>query len=265
MNLKKILILIPARYESSRFPGKPLVLVAGKSMIQRVYENCQKANESDEASRHNLHFHVGIVTDNREIETHVKGFAGNVYRVDDDVPSGSERIYLAYERFFKNQRDFQLLVNVQGDEPLLKGERIAMLASFHLNSSFDLATMVKPMKGPLSMWQNPNCVKAIYSQISQKCLYFSRAPIPFVRNPLASEDVPWHLHIGVYSYKLEGLKKFHKAQSSPYENYEQLEQLRALELGLNIGAIEVDDYLVGIDTPEDVKKAEGVILGKEIR
>jgi 3-deoxy-manno-octulosonate cytidylyltransferase (CMP-KDO synthetase) len=233
-------------------------------MVQRVYENCESANKSSEAKKNNIRFHVGVVTDNSEIERHVQSFSGNVYRVDDDVPSGSERIYLAFERYLKD-KNFDLLINVQGDEPLLGGERIAELTSFHLRSSFALTTMVRPMKGPLEMWKDPNCVKAIYSQKLKKCLYFSRAPIPFIRGIEVSEEVPWHLHIGVYSYKLEGLRSFHEASRSSYENYEQLEQLRALELGLEIGAIEVEDFLVGVDTPEDVKKVEGVILEQEIR
>lgn len=261
---KNVLILIPARYQSSRLPGKPLVSLAGKTMVQRVYENCESANKSSEAKKNNIRFHVGVVTDNSDIERHVQSFSGNVYRVDDDVPSGSERIYLAFERYLKD-KNFDLLINVQGDEPLLGGERIAELTSFHLRSSFALTTMVRPMKGPLEMWKDPNCVKAIYSQKLKKCLYFSRAPIPFIRGIEVSEEVPWHLHIGVYSYKLEGLRSFHEASRSSYENYEQLEQLRALELGLEIGAIEVEDFLVGVDTPEDVKKVEGVILEQEIR
>ena len=272
MTSKNILILIPARYQSSRFPGKPLASIAGKTMIQRVYENCQRAEKTEEAKREGLSFHVGVVTDNDEIENHVKSFKGSVYRVDDDVPSGSERIYLAYKRYFEKKEKVDLLLNVQGDEPLLTPERVSSLASFHLGSTFDVATMVRPMRGAVERWKCSNAVKAIFVKQSNKCLYFSRAPIPFRRPDETSEDsrgikdensLRWHLHIGVYSYKLGGLRSFHEMDCSHYEKSEQLEQLRALEMGLEIGAIEVNDNLVGVDTPEDIQRVEGFIFDKE--
>ena len=267
MTSKKILILIPARYQSSRFPGKPLAPILGKTMIQRVYENCQGAGETEEAKKEGLDFHVGVVTDNEEIESHVRSFKGNVYRVDDDVPSGSERIYLAYKRYFEEQEGVDLLLNVQGDEPLLKADRISNLAAFHLRSKFDVATMVRPMWGTPELWKSPNAVKAIFVKQSNKCLYFSRAPIPFKRTQTKDGDeespLDWHLHIGVYSYKLNGLRSFHEMNCSYYEQAEQLEQLRALEMGLEIGAIEVHDNLVGVDTREDIQRVEGAIFEKE--
>ena len=272
MTSKNILILIPARYQSSRFPGKPLAPIAGKTMIQRVYENCQRAEETEIAKKEGLSIHVGVVTDNDKIEEHVKSFNGNVYRVDDDVPSGSERIYLAYKRYFEEKERVDLLINVQGDEPLLNPKRVSNLAAFHLHSTFDVATMVKPMIGSVDRWKCPNSVKTIFVKQSNKCLYFSRAPIPFKRSNGKPDDLKeameessllWHLHIGVYSYKLGGLRSFNEMDSSYYENSEQLEQLRALEMGLEIGAIEVNDNLVGVDTPEDIQRVEGLILDKE--
>ncbi len=272
MTSKNILVLIPARYQSSRFPGKPLAPIAGKTMIQRVYENCLHAGETEEAKREGLNFHVGVVTDNDKIEQHVKSFRGHVYRVDDDVPSGSERIYIAYKRYFEEKEKVDLLLNVQGDEPLLTSKRVSGLAAFHLRSKFDVATMVRPMKGTIDRWKCPNSVKAIFIKQSNRCLYFSRAPIPFKRSDKTSESLRetheensphWHLHIGVYSYKLEGLRSFHEMSCSYYEESEQLEQLRALEMGLEIGAIEVNDNFVGVDTPEDIQRVERLIFDKE--
>ena len=234
-------------------------------MIQRVYENCQEAGLTEEARKEGLTFHVGVVTDDEKIEQHVRSFKGNVYRVDDDVPSGSERIYLAYKRYFEEKENIDLLLNVQGDEPLLTAKRVSGLAAFHLGSRFDVATMVKPMKGTVDRWKCPNSVKAIFIKQSNKCLYFSRAPIPFKRPGDVSDEnsMRWHLHIGVYSYKLGGLRSFHEMDCSYYEKSEQLEQLRALEMGLEIGAIEVNDNLIGVDTPEDIQRVEGFIFDKE--
>lgn len=251
MKKYRVLTLIPARYASSRFPGKPLALISKKSMIQRVYENCASAVSDD------IEFISAVVTDDDRIEEHVNSFGGRVLRVDDDVQSGSERISLAYERYFEHEK-VDLIVNVQGDEPLLKSDLLENIAHFHLEQDYDIATVVKRVKGLDGDFLDPNKVKAVFSPEIGKCHYFSRASIPFDRDK-NNVDTHWFLHVGVYSYRPQKLKEFCSAGVSRLENLEKLEQLRALELGMSIGAIETNAMLLGVDTPEDIKRLEGVL------
>jgi 3-deoxy-manno-octulosonate cytidylyltransferase (CMP-KDO synthetase) len=243
--MASVVILIPARFASSRFPGKPLALIQHQTMIERVYRNCLASG-----------FKAAVVTDHSEIEQHVKSFGGAVVRVDDDVPSGSERIALAYQRFFEKEKA-DLVINVQGDEPLLKGEVLKELAEFHLQSSYAIATLIRERKSSEDDFKNPNVVKAVWSQVSGQCLYFSRQSLPFDRD--GKNDFSWFQHIGVYSYRPEALLKFVKLPPSRLEDLEKLEQLRALENGYSIGAILTTQKLIGVDVPEDIKKVEGAL------
>lgn len=238
-------ILIPARFGSSRFPGKPLIPISGKSMIERVYANAFLSG-----------FKSFVVTDDSRIEQEVIRFGGNVLRVDDDVPSGSERIALAYRKFLRDLNP-SLVINVQGDEPLMKGDLLKELANFHLSSTFDMVTLIKKRTSEDKDFSNPNIVKAIWSSTSSECLYFSRQSIPFSRDHLSS--YPWYQHIGVYSYRPEALLRFVDLPVSELENLEKLEQLRALENGFSIGGILTDHNFIGVDTPEDVDKVLGVL------
>ena len=243
--MASVVVLIPARFGSSRFPGKPLAKIAGLSMIQRVYENCKTAG-----------FQTAVVTDNDEIEAHVKAFGGEVVRIDDDVPSGSERIALAYERFFKDSKA-ELVMNVQGDEPLLKGEILKELAEFHLKNSFPITTLLRERKSDEIDFQNPNVVKAVWSDQTKQCLYFSRNSLPYDRD--GNKDYKWYHHIGVYSYTPKALLEFVKLPMSKLEDLEKLEQLRALENGYTLGAILTTQKLMGVDVPDDIKKVEGAM------
>lgn len=238
-------VLIPARYGSSRFPGKPLAVIKGKSMVERVYFNCLSSG-----------FECAVVTDNDEIEDAVKAFGGKVLRVDDDVPSGSERIALAYVRFMEKHQP-SLVINVQGDEPMLKGEVLRDLARFHLSSPFDIATLLRERRSGEEDFRNPNVVKAVWSRDSGQCLYFSRQSLPFDRD--GGRDFAWHHHIGVYSYRPEALLSFVKLPVARLEDLEKLEQLRALENKMSIGAILTDQKLIGVDVPGDIKKVEGAL------
>ena len=254
MSKKSVLILIPARFASTRFPGKPLALIAGQSMISRVLENCKSA------SHPTITFESFVVTDSDEVETHVKS---NVVRVDDDVISGTLRIELAYSRFFKD-KNYDLVINVQGDEPLLDGSDLVRLAEFHLASPFEIATLVKKQAGFDSVFHDSNKVKVAMSETTGKAFYFSRASIPFKRD--SGVDLSgdyWFLHIGVYSYRPEALSSFAKAPVSRLEDLEKLEQLRALEMGLTIGALETKSTVMGVDHPEDIKKVEEVLRGRK--
>jgi 3-deoxy-manno-octulosonate cytidylyltransferase (CMP-KDO synthetase) len=250
---KRVLLLIPARYQSTRFPGKPLALISGISMIQRVLTNMNQIEDSS------ISFSAYVVTDDQRIEDHVNSFQGSIVRVDDDVNSGTLRIELAYNRFFQKD-NWDLIINVQGDEPLLMKDEIKKLAHFHLNSSFDIATIVKKQMKFDDIFHDANKVKAVISEVDGKALYFSRAPIPFLRdNKTSIENEFWYLHIGVYSYRPHALKKFSESSESRLENLEKLEQLRALENGLSMGAMKSDCLLLGVDTPEDVVKVEKIL------
>lgn len=239
--MQPAVVLIPARYQSSRFPGKPLAPIAGKSMIERVYTQAARSG-----------FESYVVTDDGRIEEHVKSFGGKVLRVDDDVPSGSERIALAYQRFLKSKAGVEFVVNVQGDEPLLNGEVLKELVSFHQNSTFDVTTLVRPRSRSEADWTNPNVVKAVLG-LAGRCSYFSRASVPFERD---GATAPWHQHIGVYCYRVKALEAFVRLPVSPLENLEKLEQLRGLENGLSFGALATGQRLIGVDTPEDIKRVE---------
>jgi 3-deoxy-manno-octulosonate cytidylyltransferase (CMP-KDO synthetase) len=252
---KRILILIPARFASTRFPGKPLAKILGISMIQRVLENCSRAQAPG------FEFESFVVTDDPKVEEHIKSFSPNVVRVDDDVISGTLRIQLAYERFFK---DYDLVINVQGDEPLLESSDLVKLAQFHLKSSFDIATLVKKQMGFEEDFRDNNKVKVAMSEESGTAFYFSRAPIPYKRDTSADlKNDYWFLHIGVYSYQPRALSKFSSHPETRLENLEKLEQLRALEIGLTIGAHQTESIVVGVDRPEDIKKVEEVLNGRK--
>ncbi len=243
--MARVVILIPARFASSRFPGKPLAMIAGLSMIERVFKNCELSG-----------FPTYVVTDHDGIEKHVKEFGGKVLRIDDDVPSGSERIALAFERHLQSENP-ELVINVQGDEPLLKGDVLKELADFHLSSQFDVATLLRERKTSEEDFKNPNVVKAVYSPVSRQCLYFSRQSLPFDRD--GGKDYSWFHHIGVYSYRPKALSSFVKMPPSRLEDLEKLEQLRALENRMTIGAILTTQKLIGVDDPDDVRKVEGAL------
>ncbi len=237
------LILIPARYGSSRFPGKPLAKIKNKPMIEYVIENCKESG-----------FDYAVVTDDQRIEDFIQSINGNVVRIDDDVPSGSERICLAYERFYSD-KNYDLIINVQGDEPLLKAQTIQNIAKAHMQTDFDIFTGLNERSSNDSDFKNPNIVKCIYNAENKKCLYFSRESIPFSRD---EKNHSWFHHIGIYSYRPSALISFNKLEMSYHEKLEKLEQLRALDNNLNIGAQVINVQLIGVDTPEDIEKVEGV-------
>lgn len=250
---QRILLLIPARFQSTRFPGKPLAQISGKSLIQRVYENCLSLGSGSDKK---WELEVAVVTDSDAIAEHLAQIGANFCRVDDDVPSGSERIHLAYERFYA-ERKWDLIINVQGDEPLMDGKSLEQLASFHLSSPFDITTMVKP-RSDKPAFHDFHIVKAIFSEKSQgRCLYFSRAPIPYHRDD--DQDFQWFQHVGVYSYRPGALVAFCNYDVTEFEEVEKLEQLRALENGLTIGAVKTQKEFIGVDSVEDIAKVEGVL------
>ena len=247
----RVLILIPARYGSQRFPGKPLALLKGLPLILHVTKRVRDI--SNKITDYKIDF--AVVTDNQEIFRVVDQDGSPVVMVEDETESGTDRIKLAYERHFES-KDYGLIINIQGDEPLIEANDILDLIKFHLGSNYDLGTMVKEMEKEQA--KSPNQVKAIWSKSTGQCLYFSRSLIPYDRDSNV-EMKNYFGHIGVYSYRPKALKKMAECSKTFYEQRESLEQLRALENGLLIGAIKITSKLIGVDTPEDLKRVEEVM------
>ncbi|MFK8101313.1 MAG: 3-deoxy-manno-octulosonate cytidylyltransferase [Saprospiraceae bacterium] len=239
----KTLGIIPARYASTRFPGKPLVDILGKSMIQRVFEQVEKAKLMDK---------VIVATDDQRIFAHVVAFGGTVQMTRADHLSGTDRCAEIAENF----AEFDLVVNIQGDEPFIDPSQIDQLIQLlHDRQDFDVATLAKKIKEEAELF-SPNIVKLLWTQ-AQQAIYFSRHPIPFVRNAaqeawLAQQD--YYKHIGIYAFRRTQLLTLAALAPSRLEQAESLEQLRWLENGYRIGVGITELESMGIDTPEDLKK-----------
>lgn len=243
-NYKKILGIIPARFASSRFPGKPLTDIAGKSMIHRVYRQAKQAS---------LLNNVVIATDDERIFSHATAFGANVVMTSQRHHTGTDRCAEVIR--MKAYSNFDVIINIQGDEPLIDPEQINLLASIFINSQPDIATLIRPLKNPEDI-TNPNIIKVVIGK-NQNAIYFSRSPVPFVRNEHPDH---WHMkhpffqHIGIYGYTNDALLKLSRLDNSPLEKAESLEQLRWLENGLQIMTGVSDHISYSIDTPEDVAK-----------
>jgi 3-deoxy-manno-octulosonate cytidylyltransferase (CMP-KDO synthetase) len=240
--MKTILGIIPARYASSRFPGKPLVDIKGKSMLQRVYEQSKKANLLQE---------VIIATDDKRIAAHAKSFGAVVVITNSNHPSGTDRCYEAFQLLAK---PFDYVLNIQGDEPFLDPEQINSLAAA-CDGETEIATQMIKCNSHEILFDSGE-VKIIL-KTNDEALYFSRQVIPFVKGV---EEKLWHLHysyfrhVGMYAYKVEILKKITQLNVSLLEKAESLEQLRWLENGFKIKCVETPFDSHCIDTPEDIEK-----------
>ncbi len=243
-----VLAVIPARYASSRFPGKPLAIIAGKSMIQRVYEQVSRAEHVQR---------VVVATDDERIFQHVQAFGGSVEMTAEEHASGTDRCLEVAGR----HHDFDLLLNVQGDEPFIDPAQIDELVTGFSNSAALIGTMVKAIEQPTSL-DNPNVVKVVRATNGQ-ALYFSRQAIPFQRDLSPEEWLKNHTyfrHLGIYIFKKEALETIQKMLPSDLEYAERLEQLRWLEGGLSIQTVLTNYETIGIDTPEDLEHANAQFL-----
>ncbi len=242
----KFIAIIPARYASTRFPAKPLARLGGKPVIQRVYE--QVAGVLDDAV---------VATDDERIYEAVRSFGGKVEMTSTAHRSGTDRCREAYD---KQGREYDVVVNVQGDEPFIRREQLEALKRCFENPTTDIATLVKPFTEAdgLAALENPNSPKVVLDAQSQ-AVYFSRSVIPYLRNVPREEWLAKHTfykHIGIYAFRSEVLRKVTALPQSPIEIAESLEQLRWLENGYKIGVGITDAETVGIDTPEDLARAE---------
>lgn len=244
----KIIGIIPARYASSRFPGKPLVDIRGKSMIQRVYEQAKKSKSL---------FDIVVATDDARIESHVVDFGGNVVMTSSSHQSGTDR---CYEAVTKLSGITDIVINIQGDEPFIYPEQIDLVASCFNDSSTNIATLVKKINSQEELF-NVNIPKVILSA-NNEALYFSRQTIPYIRGKETSEWLKAHTfykHIGIYAYRASILKELTCLSPSLLENTEALEQLRWIENGYKIKVKVTNFESAAIDTPEDLKKTEGLL------
>jgi 3-deoxy-manno-octulosonate cytidylyltransferase (CMP-KDO synthetase) len=241
----KILGVIPARYASTRFPGKPLADLLGKSMVQRVYEQCTKSK---------LLTSVVVATDHATIVDHVKKFGGTVSLTSDRHPSGTDR---CYETLTQQKEKFDFVVNVQGDEPFIDPGQIDLLCR-SLDAGTELATLIQKIT-TMEQLLAPTEAKVVLND-KKEALYFSRSPIPHVSKHPQTEWLKlatYYRHMGLYAYRSDVLKAITKLPVSPLEKAESLEQLRWIENGYRIKTVETDaEDGMCVDTPEDLEKAK---------
>tara|TARA_B110000091_G_C13790305_1_gene465320 strand:- start:632 stop:1366 length:735 start_codon:yes stop_codon:yes gene_type:complete len=239
----KALGIIPSRYASTRFPGKPLIDIDGKTMIQRVYEQAKKANSLSE---------VFVATDNHKIFEHVTSFGGNVVMTSDSHESGTDRCAEVLEKI---NGDFDVVINIQGDEPFINPEQINQLSACFKDDKTDIATLIKKIDSEGELF-NPNRPKVAVDENSFATM-FSRNAIPELINIektewLSTQD--FFKHIGIYGYRSTVLKKISQLPPSPLEIKERLEQLRWIENDYKIKVAITSFEAIAIDTPEDLEK-----------
>jgi 3-deoxy-manno-octulosonate cytidylyltransferase (CMP-KDO synthetase) len=249
----KALGVIPARYGSSRFPGKPLCDIGGKSMLQRVYEQALKSSTLSK---------VVVATDDDRIFSHVKGFGGDVLMTSTAHNSGTSRLGEVAEKLAVQNgvEKYNVIVNIQGDEPFIDPSQIDIVVERFQEQGTQIATLISRIGQP-EMLFNPNVVKVVVNQ-KGFAMYFSRSPIPFFRGA-EMNDWPgkslYYKHIGLYAYDLHTLLQIINLPPAPTETAESLEQLRWLFHGYNIATSITDIETVGIDTPEDLQKLIHII------
>lgn len=241
----KFIAIIPARYGSSRFPGKPLADMHGKTMIQRVYEQVKKSVTE-----------VWVATDDKRILDAVEAFGGKAVLTSANHKSGTDRCNEAYSII---GQPFDVIINVQGDEPFIQPQQIESLKNCFDSADVQLATLVKPFKKEdgFDTLFNPNSPKVVFNN-KNEAIYFSRSIIPYIRDAHHTEWLDKHTfykHIGMYAYRADILQEITKLPQSSLEVAESLEQLRWIENGYKIKIGITDLETIGIDTPEDMEKA----------
>lgn len=240
----KILAIIPARYASTRFPGKPLALIRGKTMIQRVYEQVTKCHQVDD---------VLVATDDERITNLVKGFGGKVMMTASSHQSGTDRCAEVVKNMIG---EYDVVINVQGDEPFILPEQVTLLCNCFANESIEIATLIKRITKREELF-NVNVVKVVLNE-KNEAMYFSRSAIPHMRG--VSEDywinmANYYKHIGIYGYRTEVLTKIVDLPLNALEKAESLEQLRWLSNGFKIQTAITDTETISVDTIEDLEHA----------
>ena len=238
--------IIPSRYASTRFPGKPLAKIGGTSMVERVYKQVSKVLDL-----------VYVATDDQRIFDAVEDFGGKAIMTGSHHKSGTDRIAEAYEKIGEGR---EIVINIQGDEPFIQASQLTTLCHCFDKSGTQIATLIKPFTPAdgLEALQNPNTPKVVINK-QQEAIYFSRSIIPFKRGAeikLWMEQHTYYKHIGLYAYKADVLRKITTLEQSELEKTESLEQLRWIENGYKIQTGITTAETIGIDTPQDLQRAE---------
>ena len=249
----RFIAIIPARYASTRFPAKPLALLGGKPVIQRVYEQVTGVISS-----------AVVATDDERIAEVVKSFGGQVVMTSPNHKSGTDRCWEAYQKLGE---EYDVVINVQGDEPFIAHSQLRAIMECFEDENTDIATLVKPFveSDGLAALENPNSPKVVLDSES-RAIYFSRSVIPYLRGVEPEQWLSSHTfykHIGMYAFRSDVLGKITSLPQSTLELAESLEQLRWLENGYKIGVGISDVETVGIDTPEDLQRAEEFLANRE--
>ena len=242
----KFVGIIPARYASTRFPGKPLAMLGGKPVIQRVYEQVKDCFDA-----------LYVATDDDRIKDAVLAFGGNVVMTSESCNNGTERCLDAYKRL---ALDCDVIVNIQGDEPFIQPKQVESLIACFDSEATDIATLVKPFEAAdgLERLECPNSPKVVIDEKGY-AVYFSRSVIPYLRGVEKDkwlESHTFYKHLGIYAYRANLLESLTTLPQSPMEKAESLEQLRWLENGYKIKVGVTDIETIGIDTPEDLERAK---------
>jgi 3-deoxy-manno-octulosonate cytidylyltransferase (CMP-KDO synthetase) len=246
----KILGIIPARFASTRFPGKPLADLGGVSMIERVYRQAKSASSLSK---------IVVATEHAGIYDHVTGFGGYACMTSENHPSGTDR---CFEALTKEKESFDYVINIQGDEPFIEPSQIDLLASY-LDGNTQLATLIKKIDTYEQL--NSNSEVKVTFNTRNEALYFSRAVIPFVQKVDPGkwlDHFEFYKHVGMYAYRTDILKEITKLEISPLEKVESLEQLRWMENGYIIKVAKTDVETMCVDTPEELEIANEILGGR---
>lgn len=252
----RVIAIIPARYASTRFPAKPLAKLGGCSVIERVYRQVKQAIDD-----------VVVATDDERIFSAVEAFGGAVVMTSAEHKSGTDRCAEAYQKVAAERGAFDIVINVQGDEPFIMPAQIeSLVGCFERDHEISIATLVKPFEvsDGVEALENPNSPKVVLDQ-KMRAIYFSRSVIPYLRGADRSQWLAKHTfykHIGMYGFRAATLLEVTRLSQSPLEIMESLEQLRWIENGLKIGVGVTDIQTIGIDTPEDLASAEAFLKSK---
>ena len=246
---KRILAVIPARLHSTRLPQKPLIEIMGKPLIERVYESVRNCPLLDE---------VIVATDNEKVVSCIKRINGNVQITSSKHLTGSDRVAEVVSRLYENKEYYDIVLNIQGDEPFINNDVIHQLVEPFLENDQLKMTTLKQVIETKEEVENPNTVK-IVSNKDNFALYFSRAPIPHAGHDY-NEKITYYKHIGLYGYTFDFIRNYSRLPQTPLEKIEKLEQLRILENNYSIYVNITNHHLIDINTIEDIKKAEKFVL-----
>ena len=256
--MMRTLAVIPCRLEATRFPGKPLAPIHGSGMVEWVYRHASQVSSIDR---------LIVATDSERIMEYVKSFGGDALLTSKDCQSGTDRTNETLRILNKQGHHFDLVVNIQGDEPAMHPSVMSrVIEEATKNKNFDIVTAACLFERSQDIF-NPNLVKVI-TDVNQRALYFSRSPIPFIRSkqsftPTSLEPGAlrqFRCHLGIYAYRTDALVRFAQLPPDPIEDLEKLEQLRALREGMAIGVASADYLSLGVDTPQDVPLVEELLI-----